>query len=113
MTTLIPAEELRAAAAKIRKLAADAEPGPWHVHEYLTDHEAGIGTEPGGDDIAGGGYEGGGVQRLTDAHYIAAMHPGVGTALADLLDDQADGDDQGEINPWALAVARAILGSST
>ena len=30
--------------------------------------------------------------------------------LADLLDDQADGDDEGVINPWALAVARAISG---
>lgn len=30
--------------------------------------------------------------------------------LADLLDDQADGDDEGEVNPWALAVARVLNG---
>ncbi|MEU0991096.1 hypothetical protein [Streptomyces sp. NPDC005953] len=34
-------------------------------------------------------------------------------ALAELLDDAADGDDHGEINPYALAVARHILGEGT
>jgi hypothetical protein len=29
-------------------------------------------------------------------------------ALAALLDDLAAGDDEGEINPWALDLARAI-----
>jgi len=31
--------------------------------------------------------------------------------LAELLDDQAEGDDEGEINPYALALARAINGT--
>lgn len=33
-------------------------------------------------------------------------------ALAELLDDMADGDEYGEHNPYALAVARALLGGS-
>ena len=40
------------------------------------------------------------------------IDPDVGHALADLLDDQADGDDEGVINPWALAVARALNGDA-
>ncbi|MFI9235806.1 hypothetical protein [Streptomyces sp. NPDC053079] len=42
--------------------------------------------------------------------YVAAMDPAFGLALADLLDNLADGDDEGVINPWALAVARRLLG---
>jgi hypothetical protein len=34
-------------------------------------------------------------------------------AISELLDDAADGDDQGEINPYALAVARAVLGGAS
>ncbi|MFD9721075.1 hypothetical protein [Streptomyces sp. NPDC059076] len=34
-------------------------------------------------------------------------------ALAELLDDAADGDDHGEINPYALAVAQQLLGEGT
>ncbi|MER5888073.1 hypothetical protein ABT160_30000 [Streptomyces sp. NPDC001941] len=30
--------------------------------------------------------------------------------LAELLDELADGDDHGEIDPWALALARKING---
>lgn len=43
------------------------------------------------------------------ADWIALADPVVGLALADLLADQADGDDHGVVNPWALAVARAVL----
>ncbi|MFF3324931.1 hypothetical protein [Streptomyces sp. NPDC002889] len=38
------------------------------------------------------------------------IRPAAAEALAELLDDLADGDDEGEINPWALAVARALNG---
>jgi hypothetical protein len=48
-----------------------------------------------------------GISRLT---FVGPPFPGLAEPLADLLDDQADGDDEGVINPWALAVARAILG---
>ncbi|CAL9609431.1 hypothetical protein SUDANB1_05594 [Streptomyces sp. enrichment culture] len=47
------------------------------------------------------------------AHAIAVrVPPAVVEAVADLLDDQADGDDEGVINPWALAVARAVNGTA-
>jgi hypothetical protein len=48
-----------------------------------------------------------------DAAWIALMHPGVGLALADWLDDAAEGDAQGEINPYTLAVARQFLGGES
>ncbi|MFD5675575.1 hypothetical protein, partial [Streptomyces sp. NPDC127040] len=53
-----------------------------------------------------------------DAAFIAAMHPGIGTVLAELLDDHAARLDATTHPGWqdsmagpALAVARAILGS--
>ena len=103
-----PAHELRAAATKLR---ADVEaarrfvPEPWTItceqviraanDDIVADRSS---CRPGDD---------------ADLPYIAAMHPGVGLALADLLDDQADGDDEGVINPWALAVARALNGGAS
>jgi hypothetical protein len=106
MTT--PADELRAAAKTIRRHATAAEskrPGRWYPGaagsvicprkggvDYVTPH-----TIPDGAEVA---------------RYIAVMGPDVGHALADLLDDQADGDDEGVINPWALAVARALNGDA-
>jgi hypothetical protein len=97
-----PADELRAAAEKLRKLAAATtadiaanpywESADFPPHEYPSLYARGVDNGLGGPAGA----------------FAAAMHPGVGKALADLLADQADGDDEGEINPWALAVARAI-----
>lgn len=106
-----PADELRAAAEKLHTLVADLEDcrGPWYIVNEASYPQridnigvpyvvATTTTDPGHPpDIA---------------RYISAMHPGVGHALADLLDDQADGDDEGVINPWALAVARALNGDT-
>lgn len=102
MTTA--ADELRTAADRLRALAADVnadiaanpywESAEHPPHDYPNRYARGVDNGLGGP--AG--------------TYAAAMHPGVGAALADLLDDQADGDDEGVINPWALAVARAING---
>lgn len=120
---MTPAEELQAAAALLRyRLVSAATEGPWYVVEY--DHllrktyefEAGLGTTPDDPDIAGHGYEGGGFTRLCDAQYVAAMHPGVGAALADWLHTAAVNAD---VLTWpnqfiesALAVARQILGTA-
>lgn len=108
MTT--PADALRASAEKLRSLTADATEGPWFA-EHLEgtwgeEHDAILVGQ--GKPLATLPYDHNG---HLNADYAATMHPGVGTALADLLDDQADGDDEGVINPWALAVARAILGT--
>ncbi|MCB5168026.1 hypothetical protein LG634_24765 [Streptomyces bambusae] len=90
---MTPADKLRAAATLLRDhLASAATDGPWHAVQYDApdDFEAGLGTTPDEPDIAGHGYEGGGFVRLCDAQYAAAMHPGVGTALAELFDAAAD-----------------------
>ncbi|MER5482958.1 hypothetical protein ABT024_07040 [Streptomyces sp. NPDC002812] len=128
---MTPAEELRAAAALLRdRLVSAATEGPWHVTEYDVytqqsyDFEAGLGTAPGRVDVVGHGYEGGGFDRLCDAQYVAAMHPGVGAALADWLDAASAHVRAGYVccdsgadrcyesaTPQALAVARTILGS--
>lgn len=124
---MTPAEELHAAATLLRdRLVSAATDGPWHVIEYepmirdTYNFEAGLGTTPDEPDIAGHGCEGGGFDRICDAQYVAAMHPGVGAALADWLDVAAEmfiDDHYGACSPVscvhvaALAVARAILGS--
>jgi len=86
MTTA--ADELRTAATRLRERATTAERG------------LSAALMGGTHDLFG--------KAIPDP---AAMHPAVGRALAELLDDQADGDDEGVINPWALAVAQQILGN--
>ncbi|APE21368.1 MULTISPECIES: hypothetical protein [Streptomyces] len=104
MTQPSPADELRAAAEKLRDYTSTTSPAPWHVNQWDNVETAGR------EEMA----EVWPLQANPSANatYIALMHPGVGTALADLLDDQADGDDEGVINPWALAVARALNGEA-
>ena len=113
MTNQTPAQELRTAAKKLRAYATEAShraPGPWIVHEAYgflrvdndRDKTKEAWTVKTGADLA--------EENRPTAEYIALMHPGVGTALADWMDDAADGDQHGEHDPYALAVARAILG---
>lgn len=115
-----PAAELRAAADKLRRLAAAATQGPWEG--VVDDHgRKGIDASVWADSI---GYYvtekiSSGARHTADATYIAAMHPGVGIALADWLDEQAQFDqlfrEGGLPTPEparALAVARQILGTT-
>ncbi|MFD8949426.1 hypothetical protein ACFV0B_11285 [Streptomyces xanthophaeus] len=121
---MTPDEELRAAAEKLRTLAAEASEAPWTVNEWGNVESA---------DFA----EAAEVWPLqakpgANADYIALMDPDVGAALADWLDQAARScdaaetaarrvfsDDAAERNRWiadqtdtnALAVARQILGS--
>jgi hypothetical protein len=109
-----PAQMFTAAAQLLRKQAtADyVQPGPWTVHEangFLrvdnnrdTTREAW--TVKSGADLA--------EENRGTAEYIALMHPDVGLALADWLNDAAGGDDHGEHNPYALVVARRLLGET-
>jgi hypothetical protein len=100
--TTTPADELRAAAEKIRSLAtAVSAPEPALQPFHAEGCDVTQGRTPGLYDVAN-------AQTPELADFIAAMDPTVGLALADLLDDQADGDDEGVVNPWALATARAI-----
>jgi hypothetical protein len=114
MTT--PIEDLREAARLLRERAGKATPGPW---------------EDDGGEIHGahvGIWVGETLQirdlGLTNANsaYIAALHPGVGLALAVWLDWMVDAQEAAEVDDihdrgyvvdglnLALAVARAYLG---
>lgn len=75
-----PIAFLRAALDRAEETAkAAVSPGPWRVNQYDYDAEgfdAGIEwREP--RDVAGHGYEGGGIVYLADAHHIAAWSPTV------------------------------------
>jgi hypothetical protein len=107
MTT--PADELRAAAAIFRRLAADVSaPDPRDQVFHADGTDVTQGRSPGMYDVAE-------TQTPELAAYIAAMHPGVGAALADWLEHEADRlaasthpDWQEAIGSHALAVARQI-----
>lgn len=120
MTT--PADELRAAAQTLHTLLAapDLTPGPWlsldHGDRLLYDG-------PGAEDQPPVYVVDEPMSNGANAAYIAAMHPGVGLALADWLAKLADFCDgvertHGKQPPAdnlsivdALAVARAINGA--
>lgn len=83
MADLNLAEELRAAAARLRKTAACAHGGPWAVGEDgATIWSADI--RPYGAPCVAIRLDCG------DATWIAMMHPGLAERLANLLDDLAD-----------------------
>ncbi|WP_030304177.1 hypothetical protein [Streptomyces katrae] len=133
---MTPAEELRAAAETLRQLAADATAGPWRQHDTHLDlggHTATVLTDR--DDInqtelvawvPTWSHQPWDTARnaWNNAAYMAAMHPGVGAALATLLERQAkqaaeieqylgDQFQEGALDQDmhdALAVARAING---
>ncbi|MEU5624248.1 hypothetical protein [Streptomyces tendae] len=119
-----PADELRTAADKLRKLATAATPGPWRNHDtHLGQHghTATVLSGEGNDTdlrawLPSQNHEPWDETRnvRNDAAYIAAMDPGVGTALADWLEETARNSEPFEtINARALAVARAINGTTS
>ena len=117
MTTQ-PADELRTAAERLRKLAGQATEAPWATAWNGQQHEL---RSPDGAayPIAEWTYAiatwepQASEQRAecdtANADYIAAMHPGVGQALADWLESEAEFGAEG-FDPAALTVARTILG---
>lgn len=92
---MTPADELRAAAEKLRKLATEATPAPWTWHRWHSDTCPADCNDPtcfllivgspygpvGDADVDRDVFA---VERSvqergeSDAAYIAAMHPGVG-----------------------------------
>ncbi|MEU3528872.1 hypothetical protein AB0E62_34325 [Streptomyces sp. NPDC038707] len=113
------ASEIRTAAEKLRALATaastdgrrkNAPTARWHFKKrdnrgYIySENPVGPGVRITPSTPASPGM------RPEHGEYAATMDPTVGLLLADLLEDQADGDDQGEINPWALALARELNG---
>lgn len=136
MSSLSPADELRSAAQTLRRLAAEATPAPWTWKRWHSDDCRADCDDPscfllivgsphglvGDADVDRDVFA---VERSvhergeSDAAYIAAMHPGVGAALADWLETAATYADKWPADHMAnspfrqggLAVARAINGS--
>lgn len=125
MTT--PADELRTAAETLRSLATAATPGPWRQHDTHLGQYGHTATVLSGERndtelrawLPTMSHESWDEARnvWNDAAYIAAMHPGVGLAVAELLETAAtclDGHD-GVAYPShvvrAFTVAHAILGT--
>jgi hypothetical protein len=121
--TTTPADELRGAAEKLRSLATDATPGPWRQHDTHLGQYGYAATVLSGEGndtdlrawLPSMSQEPWDETRNVwpDAQYIAAMHPGVGAALAELLETAAEYvADDSPTHPThlvrALAVARAI-----
>lgn len=125
-----PSDELRTAATRLRKLTADATPGPW-IRPLNTRYKSTVtGPLPEGERgswIDGNDPDTGEREQCTvamvptwsngrhsrqrggrDLEYIAAMHPGVGLALAAWLESEAEFGLNPGIDPAALTVARAI-----
>jgi hypothetical protein len=107
---MTPAEELRSAADRVRTLAAEASPGPWAPNDM-----GGVKTT---DELTVAEVWPLYAAPNGNAAWIAAMHPGVGAALADWLDREGRQEaytlaefGHRSACPEALAVARAILGS--
>ncbi|MGK5733197.1 hypothetical protein [Streptomyces sp. URMC 124] len=124
---------MRAAADKLRALAAAASvdghrsTATWSVRYCFTtatgepQRRYGCYLDAGPDGHvpllrgSSAGPHGRGIRphlHFQHAEYIAAMDPTVGLALADLLHDLADGDDQGVVHPLALNLARRLLGDA-
>lgn len=104
---MTPADELRAAAAKVRTQIDELEgftaQGEWEPHQLL----------PGSDYyVIMAHSQAGDAQQVTSdatkptADFIATMQPSVGSALADWLDSEAD--HGADIDVAALTLARRI-----
>ncbi|MCX5239759.1 hypothetical protein OG824_31620 [Streptomyces prunicolor] len=108
---MTPIEEIRTAAAKLQGLvqALGDNRGPWYIVNEQARHYpqtisnigvpycvASTTTDPS--------------HEPTDAQYICAMHPGVGWALAKLLDQAAEAlaGTEVSVDEPALLVARAV-----
>jgi len=127
---LMPAETLRKAAALMREKASEASDGPWKSWVEGRDHWGGDSMIGTADDAGGDVYvrvgEGYHPRWEADQDYIASMHPLIGLALADLLDDSAayyeglSADEAafvasalgGDVDP-GLKLARIFLGEGS
>lgn len=116
---MTPADQLRAAAEKLRSLITflGDNRGPWTVGTPPSGYPQSI-SNVGVPYCVADTHEDPSIPVFTIAPYIATMHPGVGKALADWLENTAISlaasthpDWQDCIGADALAVARAVLGT--
>ena len=110
---MTPAEELRAAAAKLREMAADATEGPW-TSVPMRDHTFGIWSS--GTGLSGEDDHLASANVAPDAASIALMCPDKAELLAVWLEEAALSYDLWSAttmpNPQTNAVefARSVLG---
>ncbi|WP_426568132.1 hypothetical protein [Streptomyces canus] len=119
MTGINPADELRTAATKLRSLVTflGDNRGPWYVTIPERGYPQSI-SNVGVPYCVADCHEAPSIPVFTIAPYIATMHPGVGKALAQLLETAAEyvTDDFPARHAYpthvvrAFAVARAING---
>ncbi|MFE0845312.1 hypothetical protein [Streptomyces rochei] len=120
-----PADELRTAAQTLRTLATEAASGSgsnrWRTKRHFPNQPGStftsLLTESGTPLMGGGGRNRVPYLHAPVADYIAAMHPGVGTALAAWLEswtgiEMYEAHALPEDARHALAVARQINGSA-
>jgi hypothetical protein len=108
---MTPADELAAAATKLRTACTAASPGPWTITKVppftnpviMSRYEE---TPDDGDVLIVGTID---VEPEEQA-IVQMLHPGVGCALADWLDSAARDAHEIGPDPHALAAARAVLG---
>ena len=122
-----PAALLRRAAGRLRELSGAATAGPWRAHDTHLGQYGHTATLVSGEGnttdlrawLPSMSQQSWDERRnvWADAEYIAAMHPGVGLALAVWLDAEARRLEATARPEWqeivgahALAVARQILG---
>lgn len=112
-----PADELRTAAATLRALLADRQltPGPWLSMDR---GDRVLWNGEGAEDQPPMYVVDEPMSNGANAAYIAAMHPGVGLALAQWLDSLAvinlrEHPGMGLDARHALAIARAINGGQS
>lgn len=119
MPEMNPAEELRAAAAKIRARAEDATEGPWRVDHPEYPEKIYGGSHEHIGVVAGSrwGGEANVFDNNDDAYHIALWHPGIAELVARILDaaagvanDEAEwlGDRIEVVLAEELELARAI-----
>lgn len=132
---MTPAEEMRAASAKLRKYAGAASEGPWLYDSYsciLSGPRMRAMDELDPADTIEDYYETAPTvarvpahhgdtaigRRVADAEYIEMMHPGIAVLMAQALEDEArywERNDAPE-SIWGttalLKLARAINGRS-
>lgn len=129
---MTPAEELRAAAFRLREVAANAADGPWTASPvwssrshatsavYSLAHDAG--TTASEVVASGRADKSGGIVNPFNAVWIATVHPGLAEPLAAWLESLAEKperlgvhrDETGvSVDRNALAVARQINGGAS
>lgn len=108
--TRSPADELRAAASRLRELAERAtheNRTAWSTGNTLGSKIPVVVDDPEQPSVLIETY----AARLEAVNrYVAAMDPALGLALAAWLDQAAEDAEQIGADPHAIAVARSILG---